>query len=570
MDFLNTFGKVLNMKKINIEDFIEKAKQIHGDKYDYSKVEYEGTDKKVCIICPKHGEFWQTPYVHNNLKCGCPLCGHERTNALKRSSKEHFIEKAKEVHGDKYDYSKVKYVNNHTEVRIICPEHGEFWQKPYVHLKGSGCHKCSLNKRKSIFSDGREKFIEKAKKVHNDKYDYSKVNYVNARTKVCIICPEHGEFWQEPFVHIVSKYGCPKCGKKAASTNEALSTEDFIEKAKQIHGGKYDYSEAQYKASKSLIKIICPKHGEFWQTPDSHLHGSGCQRCSNVKSSGEEEIFSILKGAYNDEIETRDRSVIKPYELDILIPKLNIAIEYNGLKWHSEEFQKDKYYHLKKMEMCKEKNIKLISIFEDEWLHKKDIVINKILHITNLIQNKKKIYARKCKISLIDKKVAENFLEKYHIQGKSSSTLNYGCFYDETIVGVMSFKKTNNENEWELTRFATNYDYICCGVGGKLFKTFVNDKKPKLVKSFADRRWTFSENDNFYTKIGFKLSDILKPDYRYVVGNQRVHKFNFRKQILHRKYKFPLSMTEKEMVEKMKIYKIWDCGLLKYVWKPNS
>ena len=558
------------MKKINIEDFIEKAKQIHGDKYDYSKVEYEGTDKKVCIICPKHGEFWQTPYVHNNLKCGCPLCGHERTNALKRSSKEHFIEKAKEVHGDKYDYSKVKYVNNHTEVRIICPEHGEFWQKPYVHLKGSGCHKCSLNKRKSIFSDGREKFIEKAKKVHNDKYDYSKVNYVNARTKVCIICPEHGEFWQEPFVHIVSKYGCPKCGKKAASTNEALSTEDFIEKAKQIHGGKYDYSEAQYKASKSLIKIICPKHGEFWQTPDSHLHGSGCQRCSNVKSSGEEEIFSILKGAYNDEIETRDRSVIKPYELDILIPKLNIAIEYNGLKWHSEEFQKDKYYHLKKMEMCKEKNIKLISIFEDEWLHKKDIVINKILHITNLIQNKKKIYARKCKISLIDKKVAENFLEKYHIQGKSSSTLNYGCFYDETIVGVMSFKKTNNENEWELTRFATNYDYICCGVGGKLFKTFVNDKKPKLVKSFADRRWTFSENDNFYTKIGFKLSDILKPDYRYVVGNQRVHKFNFRKQILHRKYKFPLSMTEKEMVEKMKIYKIWDCGLLKYVWKPNS
>ena len=570
MDFLNTFGKVLNMKKINIEDFIEKAKQIHGDKYDYSKVEYEGTDKKVCIICPKHGEFWQTPYVHNNLKCGCPLCGHERTNALKRSSKEHFIEKAKEVHGDKYDYSKVKYVNNHTEVRIICPEHGEFWQKPYVHLKGSGCHKCSLNKRKSIFSDGREKFIEKAKKVHNDKYDYSKVNYVNARTKVCIICPEHGEFWQEPFAHIVSKYGCPKCGKKAASTNEALSTEDFIEKAKQIHGGKYDYSEAQYKASKSLIKIICPKHGEFWQTPDSHLHGSGCQRCSNVKSSGEEEIFSILKGAYNDEIETRDRSVIKPYELDILIPKLNIAIEYNGLKWHSEEFQKDKYYHLKKMEMCKEKNIKLISIFEDEWLHKKDIVINKILHITNLIQNKKKIYARKCKISLIDKKVAENFLEKYHIQGKSSSTLNYGCFYDETIVGVMSFKKTNNENEWELTRFATNYDYICCGVGGKLFKTFVNDKKPKLVKSFADRRWTFSENDNFYTKIGFKLSDILKPDYRYVVGNQRVHKFNFRKQILHRKYKFPLSMTEKEMVEKMKIYKIWDCGLLKYVWKPNS
>ena len=557
------------MKKINTEEFIEKAKQIHGDKYDYSKSTYETSEKKLCIICPKHGEFWQTPYVHNNLKCGCPVCGQERVNDSKRLTKEDFIKKAKKIHGDKYDYSKVKYVNNRTEVCIICPEHGEFWQKPYVHLKGNGCHKCSLDKKRSLFSDGREKFIEKAKKVHNNKYDYSKVDYVNAKTEVCIICLEHGEFWQTPYLHIVSKYGCPKCGKKAASLNEALSTEEFIEKAKQIHGNKYDYSESYYKTSKSLIKIICPKHGEFWQTPDAHLHGAGCQRCSNVKSSGEEEILNTLKGVYNDEIETRNRSVIKPYELDILIPKLNIAIEYNGLRWHSEEFTKDKYYHLKKMEMCKEKNIKLISIFEDEWIHKKNIVINKILHIANLVQNKKKIYARNCKISLIDKKTAKEFLEKYHIQGKSNSSLNYGCFYEETIVGVMSFKKTNNKNEWELTRFATNYEYICCGVGGKLFKAFINNKKPKLVKSFADRRWTFSENDNFYTKIGFKISDILKPDYKYIVGNQRIHKFNFRKQILHKRYNFPLSMSEKEMVEKMKTYKIWDCGLLKYEWKDK-
>ena len=135
------------MKKITTKDFIEKAKQIHGDKYDYSKVEYVNYKTKVCIICPKHGEFWQNPHHHLSRKQGCHLC-----NGGVNLNTEEFIDKAKKIHGDKYDYSKVKYIDNRTKVCIICPEHGEFWQTPNCHLNGQGCPKCNQSKMENEIS----------------------------------------------------------------------------------------------------------------------------------------------------------------------------------------------------------------------------------------------------------------------------------------------------------------------------------------------------------------------------------------------------------------------------------
>ena len=201
------------MKKITTEEFIEKARKVHGDKYDYSKVKYVNYETKVCIMCPKHGEFWQTPHHHLSRKQGCHLC-----NGGVNLSTEEFIEKAKEIHGEKYDYSKVKYIDNRTKVCIICPEHGEFWQTPNSHLNGNGCFDCSYVERGLKRNSTTEEFIEKARKVHGDKYDYSKVKYVNAKTKVCIICPEHGEFLQTPNSHL-SGQGCSKC-KQSKMENE--------------------------------------------------------------------------------------------------------------------------------------------------------------------------------------------------------------------------------------------------------------------------------------------------------------------------------------------------------------
>ena len=228
------------------DSFIERAKKVHGDKYDYSKVEYKGKDMNVCIICPKHGEFWQTPHNHL-IGAGCPKCKNEYISKKYSDTTETFIEKARKVHGDKYDYSKVNYINSQTKVCIICPEHGEFWQRPNNHLNGWGCSKCSNEKTHEKQRLTTEEFIEHAIEVHGKKYDYSKVNYINNQSKVCIICHEkdeygieHGEFWQTPNNHLNGNE-CPRCRKKYKYT-----TEEFIQKAKLIHGDKYDYSKVEY------------------------------------------------------------------------------------------------------------------------------------------------------------------------------------------------------------------------------------------------------------------------------------------------------------------------------------
>lgn len=187
------------------KDFIEKAKQVHGDRYDYSKVEYKGCKEKVCIICPVHGEFLQVARIHL-MGCGCKKC--HLSNETKTT--EQFIAEAKKVHGDKYDYSKVEYVNAKTKICIICPVHGEFWQTPNDHLNGKGCKICKTEKIKGILTKTTKQFIAEAKKIHGDKYDYSKVEYLNSHTKICIICKKHGEFWQMPYEHLNGK-GCKIC-----------------------------------------------------------------------------------------------------------------------------------------------------------------------------------------------------------------------------------------------------------------------------------------------------------------------------------------------------------------------
>ena len=185
-------------RRTTLDEFIRRGQDVHDNKYDYSKVHYVNNNTKVCIICPEHGEFWQTPVAHLRSK-GCPKC----SNVYMRTQNE-FIADAKKIHGNKYDYSKVEYINMTTKVCIICPKHGEFWQTPKLHLNGYGCKKCS-NK----FLD-KDFFILKSCILHGDKYDYSKVHYINSKTKVCIICPEHGEFWQEPSSHLNGR-GCPLC-----------------------------------------------------------------------------------------------------------------------------------------------------------------------------------------------------------------------------------------------------------------------------------------------------------------------------------------------------------------------
>lgn len=200
----------MTYNQLTTKDFIEKARKIHGEKYDYSKVEYKNNHTKVCIICPKHGEFWQMPSSHLSRR-GCKECYREKLANLKLSSTQEFIIKAKEIHKNEFDYSKTIYKDSQTNVCIICPKHGEFWQTPNNHLRGAKCPQCYQERRGVSQRLTTKDFIDKAIQIHNHTYDYSKVNYVNCSTKVCIICPKHGEFWQRPDAHLTNKCGCPKC-----------------------------------------------------------------------------------------------------------------------------------------------------------------------------------------------------------------------------------------------------------------------------------------------------------------------------------------------------------------------
>lgn len=215
----------------------------------------------------------------------------------KRKTTEEFIVDAIKVHQDKYDYSKVEYINSNTKVCIICPEHGEFWQSPSKHINGQGCPKCGFIKSSDNKSSTNEEFIKRAKEIHKDKYEYSKTFYVNSNTKVVIICKKHGEFEQIPYHHLKG-HGCPKCRNEMYSRKYTSNTEEFIKKAKEIHNNKYDYSKVKYQDWKTKVCIICPEHGEFWQTPNNHLHGFGCQSCGGKKKLTSEEFINKAKAIH--------------------------------------------------------------------------------------------------------------------------------------------------------------------------------------------------------------------------------------------------------------------------------
>ena len=365
-------------KKLTTQEFIEKARLVHGDKYDYSKVEYVNSATKVCIICPVHGEFWQLPDYH--LKSyGCPKCGINIRAKNNTKTTEQFIKEAQQIHGDKYDYSKVKYIGKNKNVCIICPKHGEFWQTPHNHLCGAGCPSCKKEYFSDIYKDTTETFIEKARKIHGDKYDYSKVNYVDSYTKLCIICPEHGEFWQRPNNHL-NGWGCAKCGNKLRGKNQTKLQEQFIKDAKQVHGWKYDYSKVEYVNNKTKVCIICPEHGEFWQTPNNHLRGNTCPKCCESKL--EQIVEKTLKSSgINFYFQCSSKSEIKNIgrkRLDFYLPEYNVAIECQG-EQHFEpieffggkkQFEIQKNSDKEKLQICMENNIYVIYFTKHEYIGK--------------------------------------------------------------------------------------------------------------------------------------------------------------------------------------------------------
>lgn len=544
-------------------------------KYDYSLIPETFQYKdKLPVIChehnglgEEHGVFYTT-LDHIRRGDGCPKCNG------KYMTKEEFVAKAQEIHGDKYEYDNFVFVDKKTKGLIYCKKHNtDFLQSPAKHLAGQGCPKCRYEKSSASKRHDTEWFIAKAKEIHGEKYDYSKVKYSKGKEKVEIICPEHGPFQMTPFNHIHATHpqGCPKCGRIRTDQKRTLTNEEFISKAKEVHGDRYDYSEVNYKNTNTKVCIICPEHGKFWQEPANHLMGQNCPHCSKTMSQGEEEVYNFCCQLFGkNNVKQRMRGVLRDNkEIDIYIPTKKIAIEYDGLIWHSERFNKDKKYHLNKTLECENQGIRLIHIFEDEWINKQEIVKSRLRNIFGLTENK--VYARNCTIKEIDAHTSAQFMDKNHLQGRCRGKYHIGLFYGNDLVSVMTFgllrqqRKYNErfEESYELLRFANKANLNIVGGASKILKYFINKYKPYEITSYADRRWS---DGKLYETLGFTHTHNSRPNYFYIIGRTRGNRFNFRKKNLV-KEGFDINKSEHQIMIERGLYRIYDCGCMCYKWQ---
>ena len=279
---------------------------------------------------------------------------------------ESFIERSNIIHNNLYDYSNSIYINNRTNIKIICKEHGDFNQLPLNHFKGSGCPDCYITKKRIL------NFVERSNIAHNNKYSYELVDYKNNITKVKIFCGKHGEFEQIP-THHLNGIGCPDCGG-----TKKLNTQKFIKKSKEIHKETYDYSLVKYINNQKKVKIICKKHNIFEQIPDDHMRGRGCIKCSNR--------FGILENNWLNDNNIINRQVrIGKYIVDGYDPITNTIYEFNGDYWHGNpiRYKKDdinssckktfgELYKktIEKEKILIDKGYKVISIWESEYINK--------------------------------------------------------------------------------------------------------------------------------------------------------------------------------------------------------
>ena len=597
-------------------EFINDSILTHGEKYDYSLVEYKNAHSKVIIICPKHGEFTQRASAHTYGQ-GCSKCYNNKT--LNKLDTAEFIKRAETIHNHKYDYSLVDYIHDSGKIIVICPTHGKFTTQPGSHVRQKhGCKKCAGNETGTT-----QKFLENARKTHGDIYDYSLVDYINANTKVKIICTIHGEFEQKPLSHIILKNGCPKCGVVSMQNKLKKNQDNFILESKEIHGDKYDYSLVNYTARHRMINIICKEHGQFYQKASEHIRGYGCSKCAKNEKLIKEEFINrcILKhnnkfdysNIYYDSLKSNiilnckthgnfnikaknhmagggcvkcaistdqyilqsfieslsvnysinNRSIIKPYEIDIYIPEYNFGIEYNGSYWHSynsQETPEEINKHSLKHKICYDNNIKLLQINTYELEHKLAIIKSMISHKIN---QSIKLYARKCDVKIISSDMSSKFFNNNHISGNRYASVNIGLTYEDELVSCINF--INHGKNWEIIRFANKLNVAVVGGFSKLLKHFIRQLDPKQIITFSDNRYG---NGAVYTKNGFELINTTKPGYIYLnkdctMAGSRI-KFQKHKLVNILEYFNPL-LSESQNMFINGYRRMWDAGHKKHV-----
>ena len=383
-----------------------------------------------------------------------------------------------------------------------------------MHLKGQGCKKCAIIYKSNLLRKDKELFYTQVNLLHKNKFKYFD-DYKGRNHKIKIECPNHGLFYQIASNHLNGQ-DCKKCSIQ----NKTKKHEQFVIEANIIHNNFYEYIE-EYEHSQKKLKIKCPEHGIFEQEPAAHLSGKGCSTCGKFSSVSKYklEILNFLEKNNIINIQTSNWKILKQFELDIYLPYYNLAIEINGLYWHSKLY-KDNNYHLNKTNECLSKGIRLIHIFEDEWIYKQNIVKSRLLNIL-----KKDIYeldSVDCFIREIDESLAKQFINNNNLYDFENSEKYIGLYYihkeKEYLVSLMTF------TENKINQFCNKINFNIFNAQEKIINYYIEKYKPNNLIIKLDKRWCVE--NNVYKQLGFEKINELTPKCWFVFAQERL-KNNF-------------------------------------------
>lgn len=444
--------------------------------------------------------------------------------------------------------------------------------------KAMAKHVHTTDKRRAY--NNLESFIATASKLHNNLYDYSKAVYGGAHSKLTILCAQHGPFEQSPTNHVQGK-GCPKCATLRMPQCQPKAFSQFVSEARAVWGELFDYTDAVYDGASALMTFRCVKHNTVvQQTPTGHLHGRNpCPKCNHMKSAGEQQVFEFLSNL--TKAEPRNRTILKPKELDIYLPERRLAVEYCGEFYHSsgskEEERKTRKKHIEKYLACREQGVRLITLYETEW-KERNYAIRRLLR--NAVgKSKGKLMARKCELRRATPAEARAFYDRYHPQGGAGSGEHYALFWKGKMVACMRFVLGANDRGaaakdrvWTLGRYATRI--TVAGAASRLFKAFVTEFNPPEVKSFSDNRFF---DGGMYAQLGFVLEEEVQEDY--VVWSPKIGirpKPHYQRRLLPKRLEEhgvaeqfnPETdpRTEAEMTYLMGARRLYDCGKKRWLW----
>lgn len=466
------------------------------------------------------------------------------------------------------------YSSTNEPIAIVCSGCGaEYTARPtnIYRNKNNWCKSCNQKAISQLYADkARNKGLELLKSVAVSQGVVFSGEYTKETSPMSFYCEKHQHRWTSTAkVFRQSSHCCPISARNNSNRGLEKSQEELVAELDAIYGeNRYDFSRLDYTHHRKLVVVTCNKcHYTFNKTPESLRKGYACPRCALSETKPEREVIDYLHSIGFNDLVLKSRSFIPPLEIDIFIPSVKIGIEINGLYYHSELKIQDKNYHHRKYIACKEAGIRLIQVWEDEWRDRKTTVCNLLANALG-VNNNKRVFARKCNITEVLRAEAQTFLETNHIQGFSSGQTYCGLRYQDELVAVAVFGTNKSlradTNTHELIRYASSR--LVVGGMGKLVNWYYHKYNKPIT--------TYSDNTKFtgdsYRKIGFKAVKEVKPEYQTVWDSCSIRKSKSctaKSKLAKIIPNMDWNKTEHEICLENKIYRVYDAGKVKWVYK---